>query len=350
MLFLEMIQSSPNRMNATFSTLLFLFISLSSFGQQKIEGTTYLHFSIVHKKDIIDFAVADTNLSIVKPILIFCQGSQPVPLFIRFPKQGIIPIPLSNFDLTKLNQDFHVVVISMPHTPIISDLKHLNQQYNYITDTSYQHSYSEDYLRADYSENYVRRANEVIKFLRKQKWVNSEKIVVAGHSQGARVAVGIAAENKYVSALGLFGYNPFGRIDQSIRQARKDAEKGSISWEKADTLAEQQINFYESFQDDDTVQANPGLISWQSFSKSTLDILTKLKIPVYVAYGSLDTGADFCDYLPLYFIDNNKTNYCVKRYANLEHNFFPIDENGRPDYANGKWNEVIQTFIQWTYN
>src|SRR5690606_20382994 len=103
--------------------------------------------------DTIDFVIADTNLNVAKPLLLFCQGSQPVPLFFDLNEQGIIPVPLSNFDMSKLNEKYHVCVISMPKTPVIVGRNHLNDQYNYVTDTSYQHSYSLEYLKNDYSEN-----------------------------------------------------------------------------------------------------------------------------------------------------------------------------------------------------
>ena len=193
--------------------LIFLLGFSKGFSQKNIAGTSYSHFQIKSKKDTIDFVIADTNLSITKPLLLFCQGSQPVPLFFNFDEHGIYPSALSNFDINELNKFYHIAVISMPKTPLIVDRKNLNNQYNYITDTTNQHSYSIEYLKADYSENYVNRANKVLKFLRKQSWINSSEIVVAGHSQGARVAVSIASFNKNVTQLGLFGYNPNGRID-----------------------------------------------------------------------------------------------------------------------------------------
>jgi hypothetical protein len=49
---------------------------------------------------------------------------------------------------------------------------------------------------------------------------------------------GIAANYKNVTKLGLFASNPVGRIDQSIRKLRKEAEQGRISWELADKQME----------------------------------------------------------------------------------------------------------------
>lgn len=325
-----------------------LIVTLTTFGQGKVEGTSYTHFQLKSKKDTIDFVIADTNLDVTKPLLLFCQGSQPVPLFFDFEKQGVIPSTLGNFDIEELNKYYHVAVISMPKTPMTVGLDHLNNQYLYVTDTAKQHSYSLEYLKADYSENYVHRANKVLKFLKKQHWIDSDKIVVDGHSQGARIAVGIAASNKSVTDLGLFGYNPNGRIDQLIRKIRKDAESGKISWEKADALQQEQYDFYQQIQKLGSTEIRPSLTSWKSFSKPTINELVKLTIPIYIAYGSEDVNADLCDLLPLYFIEKGKSNFYLKRYANLEHNFFPLDENGRPNHKEGKWKTVMNEFIKWT--
>ena len=325
-------------------------VTFSTIGQTRVDGTSYTHFQIKSQNDNIDFVIADTNLNVFKPLLLFCQGSQPVPLFLDFDQQGVFPSALGNFDIEELNKHYHVAVISMPKTPLIAGIKNLNKQYNYVTDTANHRSYSIEYLKADYSENYVLRANKVLKFLSKQSWIDSDKIVVTGHSQGARVAVGIASTNKNVTSLGLFGYNPNGRIDQMIRQIRKNAEAGKISWETADSLQQEQYDFYKMIQNSDSIKAHPSLTSWKSFSKPTLNELVKLKIPVYIAYGSQDIIADRCDLLPIYFIENEKFNYEIKRYPNLEHNFFPVDENGRPNHAEGKWEIVMNEFIQWSKN
>lgn len=325
-----------------------LLLPFLSFGQSNIKGTSYSHFQIELKNDTIDFVVADTNLNVTKPVLLFCQGSLPNPLFIDFPDRGILPTALNNFDIIEMNKLYHVVVISMPKTPVIAGLGNLNHSYRYVLDTAQQNSYSPAFLAADYLENYVNRANLVLKFLRKQKWVNSNQLVVAGHSQGAHIALEIAAKNKNVTQLGLFGYNPLGRIDQYIRMLRKQAESKQISWEVADSIQQKILNNYATYYNPDHPNYQSSEKSWVSFSKSQVEIIASLELPIYISYGSNDIGSDFCDLLPLYFIEQGKSNYKVIRYPNLDHNFFPVDENGNTDHQNGKWIMVMNEFIKWT--
>ncbi len=330
-------------------TLITLYLfAFNCFSQKTVKGTNYSHFQLKLKKDTIDFVIADTNLTVKKPILLFCQGSQPVPLFFDLKEEGIIPVSLSNFDVNEMKKHYHIVVISMPKTPVVVGLDHLNKSYNYVLDTAQETSYSRDYVKADYLDNYVMRANHVLRFLSKQKWVDRNELVIVGHSQGSHVALEIARTNKKVTQIGLFGFNPLGRIDQYIRKLRKQAEAKEITWEQADSIQLTVLNDYASYYKYEGSENEMYAKSWVSFSKSQVNDLVHLKIPVYIGYGSNDINADFCDLIPLYYIEQRKTNYKVIRYPNLEHNFFPVDESGTINYENGKWAEVMNEFINWT--
>lgn len=333
-------------MRNTLTLILISFISvLQALAQKPIEGTNYSHFSLKSKKDTIDFVIADTNFTVKKPVFLFAQGSQPVPLFVDYPEYGIIPITLSNFDLDYIKKHYHVVVISMPKTPVIADPKFLNSQYVCITDSTNEHSFSEDFLNADYLENYVNRANTVLNYLSKQSWVDKSKIVVAGHSQGSRIAASLAENNSKITHTGLFGFSPLGRIHEQVWLNYKEAMKGTISWEKLDTLQQQQIAFQKTVYDPS--ESGPGLVAWRSFTGIGFEALAKIQSPLYLAYGTEDKCAFMNELVPLYFIEAGKTNYEVVRYPNLEHNYFPIVD-GKTDYENGKWKEVMNAFVDWT--
>ena len=157
----------------------------------------------------------------------------------------------------------------------------------------------------------------------------------------------LASKNKKITRLGLFSYDPFGRVEKIIRQIRKDALQGKITWEKADSMMNERYEFNKAIHDQAFLNDNPSYMNWHSFAGPTIDKLLNLKIPIYVAYGTEDNSADLCDYLPLYFERAQKNNLLLKRYLHLEHNFFPIS-NGRPDYKNGKWSTVMNDFIQWS--
>lgn len=185
-------------------TILIAIISLSSVHRQgKVKE--FQHYNLSDKKDNIDFIVLRKDSDVKKPVLLFCQGSQPVPLFLEV-YGDTINLSTSNFDLKYMSEFYNVVVISRPHTPVIADTSQVNDAYNYVTDKyNNPHSYDSSYLKSDTKEITSRRANKVWKFLKKQKWVDETEFVIAGHSQGAREAVEIASKNKEVTKIGLFG-------------------------------------------------------------------------------------------------------------------------------------------------
>lgn len=326
--------------------ILFLSLIHLGFSQNRVENTDFISFTIDEENDNIDFVIADTVLNIKKPLLLFCQGSLPVPLFMDVGYNRIIPMSLSNFDLVEMKKYYHVVVISMPKTPMIVHYKNLSDQYFYVGDSVSKNPTTEFHL-ADYRDNYIHRANEVIDYLKTKDFIDNSKLVVFGHSQGSRVAVGIADANENVTHLGLFAYNYENRIAGIIRKIRAQADSGEITWEVADAKQAAQYDLYKRVHNDDTLKIRPHLTSWRSFSKPTIDELASLKIPVYIANGSEDLGCANTDMIPLYFIEQGKTNYVVKRYPGLEHNFFPMVD-GKRDRENGQFKNVVNAFIEWS--
>ncbi len=332
---------------------LFLFTFLLSIVSQaqdiEIINEQVTKISIKTKSDSIDFIIIDTTLTEKKPIFLWCQGSSPYTLFLELEDEKIFFFAggLSNFNYRKIVENYHLVVIAMPKTPVVGLKENLNNQYEYVPDIERPREYSEEYLAANYLDNYVQRANCILKYLKKQKWVVKDQIVVAGHSQGTKVAAKIAIENRKVSHLGLFSPNPFGRIDQLVREPRLDAQLGLITWEEADSIINRQYDFFELANNTDSIAKYPQLRAWQSFSETFYDDWLELKIPIYITYGTEDRIADLCDIVPLFFIQEQKRNLTMIRRLHLDHNFFEIDETGVPNREKGHWHEAMSDFLEF---
>ncbi|WP_313578684.1 hypothetical protein [Chishuiella sp.] len=323
-------------------------IYFNSFGQ-KVINDEVTSFEINDKNQKIEFIVYDNKLEEKKSILLWCQGSLPYPIYVNT-NDGywLIGGGTTNFDIEYIKKYYHLVVISMPETPLIVNENEINDSYWYFGNSKDKNTPSIEFQNADYLDNYVNRAIKVLKYLKKQNWVDSKKIVVAGHSQGSKVATKIAKQYKHVSKLGLFSPNPFGRIDQNIRAYRKRAENKEINWETAsDNIEKEYQIYYDSF-DEAKRKKSPYLIAWNSFSVPLIDDWLTFNKPIYIAYGTNDIASELCDLVPLYFIREKKENLTYKRYLNSEHNFFQIDENGKPDHRNPKWVEVMNNFIDWS--
>lgn len=137
-------------------------------------------------------------------------------------------------------------------------------------------------------------------------------------------------------------------MDQLIRQARKDAEQGKISWKEAIAQMETYYAFYRNSFSTKEQHADLSLIAWQSFSSPQIEKLAKVKKPIYLAYGTSDIISELNDLAPLYFIRNkNEKSLTMKPYPDLDHNFFELDDNGKPDRTKKHWNNVFMDFLGW---
>jgi dienelactone hydrolase len=330
-------------------TIIALCILVLLLGWSKVRSQTTvgnidaLAFNIQDKNESIDFIKLDKNLGKAKPTVIFCQGSLPIPLVVKTADNKFF-LPAANFDYRKLSSKYNIIVVSMPHIPVVAEESNLNSQFAFITDKANPRSFPEAYMAADYLDNYTERGNRVVDFLLKQKWVQRDSIYIVGHSQGARVAAKIAAQNGHIAALGFFSGDPLGRATQSIRKIRLMQRTGQLS----DAQAQSQIDgIYKKWEQFNKAETNSNTNSLISFSEPIVDELVNTKIPIYIAYGTEDLTAEFCDLLPIEFIRNKKFNYKLVAYPGLEHNFMEMDSNGKPDPGKFHWEEVFQGFINW---
>ncbi|WP_293882323.1 MULTISPECIES: alpha/beta hydrolase [unclassified Sphingobacterium] len=328
-----------------------LLMSQAAFGQKtSVINNESTVFTLETPNSKIDFLVIDPAPKSKKPLFLFCQGSLPIPLYFNYKKEGLSLFGggLTNFNYQDIIKSYHLVVISMPETPVIVDESQLNDSYWYYGDSKDKNIPSRAYQEADYLYNYVNRAVSVLDYLSKQPWVDNSQLTIFGHSQGGHVAAKLANKYKKVSKLGLSGTNLFGRIDQDIRQAKRDVQNGKITWQQASQKIEQTYAFYKDANTPEKLKNNPNLRSWKSFSQPAIDELLGFEYPIYLVFGTEDIVAELNDLVPLYFIRNHKNNLTIKRYYNLEHNYFEVQNDGRPDYKKPHWDDIMTDFLTWT--
>ncbi|WP_439879691.1 alpha/beta hydrolase family protein [Pontibacter sp. MBLB2868] len=326
---------------ATLLLFLILMVVCKSFAQdQKPEDFGYRHLQMNYKQDPVDILVMSRkgDEQTVKPVLLFDQGSQARPLILL--NDDGKPFMLFPFKADSLLQGYHLVIISKPYVPLIAyrrDLKH-GAYADPKTGIPSAQFYSRD--NVDY---YVSRAQEVIKYLKKQQWVQKDKLVMAGPSAGSTVAAKLALECKDVTHLIYSGGNPFGRMASMISQAREQEDSTGTSSEEA-------FRYWETIVDDPTSVASQGGDAYRTtytFSQPPMGYLMKLKIPVLVTYGTKDHGVTFNDYLRLETIRKGKNNFTFKPYIGVEHNYFGFDKEGNVDYDKFGWDQVAQDWQAW---
>jgi len=306
-------------------------------------------FSIVETGDTIQFLKTDTDTIQKKPTIIFCQGSLPIPLIIDLGTTKFIPA-LNNFNFRKISERYNIILISMPHTPVLVAKEQLNKRYQYVPDLKHEYRFDSLYLRDNYLEKYVERANCVLKYLKKQKWVDKNRIAVFGHSQGSYIALELAKQNPFLLAAGYAGGNPAGRFSLNIRKVRRDVLSKKITPAEGQRKIDGYYELWKSYCKgiNPAVDHSDGAKTWTSFTVPLWEDLIRLKTPLFITYGTEDLeSTESCELLPVYFEKAGKTNYKMMPLVGCGHNFEEISPEGVSDYAKMHWDDVMNSFAKW---
>ncbi|MFD2034027.1 alpha/beta hydrolase family protein [Belliella marina] len=323
-------------------TFFYCIIVAQVFGQIKSpEDFGFRHFEYMFNGDKVDILVKSKKgeEGIKKPIFFFCQGSLPQPL-IKFDEHGTYGVFPFNTD--SLSNKFHIVIVSKPYIPIISNVNDLGENFSYQDSLGqFPKSYSERNL----PEYYVSRNLKIIKYLQKKDWVSKKQLVVAGHSEGSTIALLMTYKSRLITHLIYSAGNPFGRMMSIIQQSREfETDTDSISY------GEKQIKFWQEVVENknnmDASKGDPYKTTFD-FSKSLITNFEKINIPSLVCYGTKDWSAPFNDFLRVDMIRKGKNNYTFQAYIGTEHNYFPLTSDNKPNHDVYNWDKVVNDWLKW---
>lgn len=187
--------------------------------QTQVEGLPGVsQFSVQKEGQTIEYLRLAQDSDKPQKTLIFLQGSQPKPLIFELESGKYLNLP---FDYRKLfvpkegeeGLNWSLVIISPPETPLMADQAHLNPEYNYIPEPEQPDQLATAYLETNVLQTYTDRTRAVLEDLQHQPWANANDLHLVGHSQGAKIATVVAAENPQVKSVVLLGFNPYGRFE-----------------------------------------------------------------------------------------------------------------------------------------
>ena len=196
------------------------------------------------------------------------------------------------------------------------------------------------YCQRDYVDYYVRRDVAVLKYLKKQPWVDPRHITAIGHSAGSTIVARLAATPGAVSRVGYLSGNPLGRMLSNLADVRLEADSAG---------AKQMFDYWQQVVAKPTDQTcTPGdtNLATFSFSEAPLPYLLKAKVPLFIGYGTRDKAVLSDDYLRLETIRLRKTNFIFHAYEGREHNFFGF-KNGALNYNDFGWDKVGEDLLRW---
>lgn len=322
---------------------MFVLANMSFSFCQKIkqpEDFGFLHFRIAYKTDPVDILIksAKGEEKKQKPLLLFCQGSLPIPLILYDEKDGFGTFP---FNPDSLSHDYHIAIVGKPFIPVMADIKTLQNDYGFRDSTG---NFPVTYIQRNLLAYYTERNLEVIKFLQKQPWISKDKLVVAGHSEGSTIAAKLTSQSKKITHLIYSGGNPLGRILTIITRSRQ-RETDSVQY------SEDNFKYWDDVvQNPDNSDASKGdnNKNMYEFSIPPISYFEKLRIPVLVSYGTKDYGsAPFNDYLRVEMTRRKKTNFTFTAYLGTEHNYFGLKSDGQTDYDKFNWDNVAMDWLKW---
>ena len=314
--------------------ILFLFLTLTIFAQNKPEDFGYKHLIFQYKKLEVNVIVKPKKgeESIQKPLFFWWQGSMAQPV-LKYDERGLYgTFP---FDENDFLTDYHLVVVGKPGIPIISDVNDLGKDYQYLINND---SVPKIYSDNNYLDYYVNRNDFIIIKLLKEKWVSKSKLMLAGHSEGSTIAAKLARKNKRVTHLIYSSGNPYGRI-LNILQAGiyYDKNYDSIDYWKKVVANKNNLEYNGG----GTYKAT------YDFSQPSANQLKELKIPILITYGTKDWSAQYND---LFYVESIKVgmkNITFSPYIDLEHNFFPVNQNLEPNHEIYNWEKIGKDWLKW---
>lgn len=290
----------------------------------------------------IDYYVTQAGQDTIKPLLVYLDGSGPMPLFQQTPRglgSGVA------IDWQTLKDEFRIVLISKPGIPFVDEVEmHPQTGPTYEAPAEYHERLSLDWR--------VHSADSVIQRLLSGH--PNREVVVFGFSEGAQVAAHLASRNEAIDYLLLFGGNGLNQLFDFIIHARLKAERGQITHQQAQAEID---SLYRTFE---AIYAHPKSTTqfwrghtykrWASFSSNPpIEALIQVDIPVYVAHGSRDQNPILsADYAKLEFLKRGKRNITYRAYPGYDHQFNEhIVDDGPLKQATPKIEEVLADAFVW---
>lgn len=276
--------------------------------------------------------------NVKKPLMLFCQGSLARPMgLVRDGKLSTIVFPFLFED--EFLKNVHLVVVGKPGIPTVANIESLDRSYNYLKNGEIP----DTFIKNDFLEFYVDRDVFLIKHLMKQGWVDKQKLIVAGHSQGSHIALNVGEKIPQTSHLIYSGGSPFGRIMRTIQQYRNAETDSSLTNSIFDHWQEVVKNPNQISPD----QKGDSFKSEYSFNQSQFEKLLSQPYEILISYGTKDESAIFNDLLRIESIRRHKKNIKFIPVIGTEHNFFPVAEDGSVNRNVFNWDHVAKQWFDW---
>jgi pimeloyl-ACP methyl ester carboxylesterase len=305
------------------------------------------HYRIVDK-DLgnVDYHITKKELNQSKPLLIWLDGSGCEPIVTIFKdslgKRSYTTTIFIKYD--SLSSYYHIVTISKPGIAFSKEVSEKGDNDKFGSDCGDIYN---QYLSLTWRAEAV---SKVIDDILPKINITKNKIIVAGHSEGASVAAKAATLNKKITHVGCFSTCGQTQFYDEVLRYRKLAYSRTISSDSAQNKINDLLKTVKDITNDpnstNKFWRGHTYKRWASFTNETVnDNLLRLTVPIYAVNGTSDQNsmAESLDILPILFAQKGKNNLTFKTCIDCDHWYKKVTDNIKTSYKT----VVFQDFFDW---
>lgn len=322
--------------------IFFLVLFSLQINAQKPKDFGFRHLQYIIDGDSVDVLIkskkGDENKK--KPLFFSVQGSLAVPLIIHNGKQRV---QYPSLEEGFVEDIYHLIIVNKPGVPLVAHKDSLVDGREYFIDKE-NYIYSENYLKNNHLNYYVKRNITIIDSLFKKSWVDPSKLIISGHSQGSGIALSMCKNTEKATHLIYSSGTPYYSTILAMLSKERMQEKN-----KPNPRVKKVFQYWREVISDSLNYKNPNRdsnLTLSSFSNNDYIILKKLKIPVLISYGTKDESSPYQDLFKIETIKENITNITFNTYIGLGHNYqlqHPTKENEKTDFLA----DVVLDWLEW---
>lgn len=269
------------------------------------------------------------------PLVVYLDGSGPSPLVWRDEKGRVGNSMM--FDAQDFN-GYHFAVISKPGIQFFENTMRIR---------------SEEYDKKMCLRWRIDAASSVVNDLVKNGSIETETVLILGHSEGSDVAPWVALENQNVTHVAALAPGGLSLMFDFIALTRKQMTTGELDREEGEQLIRDiKSGFRKVFSDPDSTTekwSGEAHLRWSTFFRPSLDAWKDVRKPAYigVCLNDNNTAVDSGELIELEFIRLQKSNLKAT-YWHCDHYF--IDGNSDKDKPVDRRLEVLKDLLLWAEN
>jgi pimeloyl-ACP methyl ester carboxylesterase len=272
-----------------------------------------------------------------KPVILLLHGSGGNSVIPRR-EDGRFYQPIFAAELGRFRQEWNLVVVEKRGVRLGDNEIHLDPQR------------SREYTQHATRDGRVADVVQVIEALPALGLFDGSRLLLIGHSEGSKVAAGVAARSRSITHLALLGAGDGHGLFDCLLTLRRELAGGAIS---AAQFEESYQRLVDDFRE---IAADPcsrekfwyghTYARWASYAFHPMsDDLLQVKVPIFLGIASEDRSSppESADLIVAAFVKAGKRNLTVHNYLGYDHGLFRSVE-GKAENRQG---EVLSDIMQW---